>query len=569
MQADEDNSKKEFDWFEDTAEFGFEDVEEHPAETKWAKSIYKKLTPFSMGVIGVSLFITGILYFIPRHLIYVKGYSLMHVCFVAAFLAFIFLMAKLLVHVVFVIIKDNISNNKVFHSKRVKLEVTCGIWIFSFIPIGIYLNSRVPWARALLDKLFACGIISLLIIICKNIFMEMFRTYFLASALKKKSKDVEIKERIINSMRDFCYDETGETSDDKLISCFLVNCFEDEDDDPNNNLGMEFVKGDMDNIIGDLFTTSIFQKKQLSQHEIFCLARDTFLKCSKDGEYITFNSFCEIFPNAQTAVQAFLYFDTDNAKKISKKDIRDTLAMFHYDRKNLQTTFENLNRFVKLLDNLATIVVCIPLLFLYLIVLGLPIRQLAALGLSSAVVLNFLISSVIKDFYWNASFILTHPFDIGDEVIIDGKDYTIYGSSLYKTEVLSNNGGKISFLNKVLGTKNIVNMTRAPQKLIHVNFQLTPQTTPEKFKELKRGLLVYLRSKSEIFYETFTIQSESEASCKLEGHNCVLIVRYKSINNRMAKLEVKLDLVRFLKDILQNHHTPPPTSEDPEPAPAK
>ncbi|KAI5181461.1 hypothetical protein NEOKW01_1642 [Nematocida sp. AWRm80] len=547
--------KKEFNWFEASAEFGFEDIEETQKPQTLVKKTNKILIPFFLSLLGISITGIVILTFLPRNLRYIGGYSLKHIFLIVSLVSFLFLLCKLLVHAGFVFIKDHISNNKIVHNKRFKLEVTLGVWLFMLLTLGIRLEKDIPWARYILERIFACGFLTILAFVGKGLLISTFRSHFLSSSLKDKAKDVEIKEKIINTMREFCYEDAEDTADPAFAACFLVSCLQDEDSDeigPNTNSGMEFIKGDIDTIIGDAFTTSIFQKKQLSQHEMLCLARDVFNKCSKDNESITFNDFCEIFPNAQTAVQAFLYFDTMNTKIISKKEMRDTLGHFYYDRANLQTTYNSLSNFVEVLDNLATIITIIPLILLYLILLNLPIKQIITFSFSSALILNFLISSIAKDFFSNATFILTHPFDIGDEVSIDGKDYVIYRTSLYKTEVLGVDGGKISFLNNVLGTKKLINMTRAPQKLIHISFKLDSKITTEQFKIIKKQMLIYLRENSDIFYETFTIQSETEASCKLEGLNCILVVRCKSIGNRMAKLELKIELVKCLKDILND-----------------
>ncbi|KAI5189634.1 hypothetical protein NEMIN01_0587 [Nematocida minor] len=548
--AEEPAQEEEFNWFDDTAEFGFDDTEEFPKTTDIAHVISKGMIPALIALIGISFLGMFILNFIPGRMRIIHGFALKHIFILLAITSFLLILSKIIVHGVYIAIRDYITDNNILHNRKLKLEVIFGIWFFTMIPIGIHLDRYIPWARVILDRIFICGFLTILAFICKGLVMELFREQFLSNSLKDKAKDIEIKNRIINTLREYCYDAEEEESDPKLANCFFVNFLEGEDN-PNDNQGMDFIKGDVDSVVGDMFTKSIFTKSQLTQHEVLCLARDVFTKCSKNKKYINFNDFCEMFPNAQTAIQAFLYFDVSNSKKLTKKEIRDTLGMFYYNRKNLQTSFESLNNFVGVLDNLAIILVIIPLIIMYFIVLGIPIQQLVAFSLSSALILNFFISTIAKDFCLNVSFILTHPFDIGDDIIIDGKSYVIYRTSLYKTEVLGIDGGKISFLNKVLWNKNIINMTRAPQKLIHISFKLDQNMSKHYFKLIKKNILSYLRSKNEIFYETFTIQSESEAVCKIEEQSCVLIIRCKSIGSKMAKLELKIEIINYLKDLLK------------------
>ncbi|KAI5165552.1 hypothetical protein NEIRO03_0455 [Nematocida sp. AWRm78] len=547
---DKKKEEEEFNWFEETADFGFDDIDDLPKHKSITKKINKLILPAGAALIVTCFFGIFVLNFIPARLREFYGYSFKHILILTSILTFFLILTKLIIHGLYILIRDNITDNRIMHNKRLKVELTFGAWFFEMIPLGIYLNNYIPWAQKILDKMFLCGFLSVLAFIGKGILMELFRERFLAKSLKKKAKDIEVKNRIVNAMREYCYEEHTEEIEQPLGSCFFVSCMTGEDEELVDSTGMEFVRGDVDRVVGDIFTASIFDKNQLTQHELLALARDVFMKCSKNQNHITFDDFCEIFPTSQAAIQAFLYFDVGESKTISKKGIRDTLGMFYYDRKNLQTSFESLNNFVHVLDNLATVVTIVPLIVIYLIVLGFPIKQLLAFSLSSALILNFFVSGIAKDFCLNASFVITHPYDIGDDVIINGKDYVIYRTSLYKTEVLAIDGGKISFLNKALAAKSIINMTRAPHKLMHISFNLKPEISKSKFKVIKKHILHYLRAKNEIFYETFTIQSQSESVCKVQGHACVLVTRYRSISSKMAKLEQKIELVRYVKELL-------------------
>ncbi|KAI5191261.1 hypothetical protein NECID01_1373 [Nematocida sp. AWRm77] len=563
----EKEKEKEFNWVEETAEFGFEDIDGKTSSRSWAKIISKKSVPVFTGILAVALCLLVFQSFLPDTITKFQGYSLKDILVTTAILSLLFLVVKLIVHCLFIVVKDNLSNNKILHNKEFKLEIAVMLWCFFLLPIGYNLRNYIPWIRRFSEKLFICVLLTDIAFIIKSICIEMFKIYFLSTSLKSKAKDIEIKEKIIESMQNYAYGGIEEESLNMFAPCFIVSFLKDseDEDDPNTNLGMEFIQGDVGEVFGDMFTTSIFQKRKLSQRETMHLARDVFTKCSSDKDVVSFNDFCEIFSSPQEAVQAFLYFDTGDMKQITKKDMRDTLIGFHYDRENLNVTYNSLIKFVSVIDNLMSVVVLIPILFLYLVVFKMPIKQIITLSLSSALVLNFFVSGLLKDFYLNASFIITHPFDIGDEVTIDGKDYIIYRISLYHTEVLSMAGGKITFLNKVLCTRNIVNMSRAPQKLVHISFSLDPNITPAQFKNIKKDLLIYLRNREETFYESFTIQSESEANCHMEKLNCTLITRCKTLGSRMSKLQLKIELIDRFKEILA-HNIRPPT---PPPSPAE
>ncbi|OAG29745.1 hypothetical protein NEDG_00878 [Nematocida displodere] len=549
--------EKEFNWLEDTAEFGFDDFEELPRNNQWVKKTNQTLTPVFFGT-GLFSFVAVLgLQFIPRKLREVRGYSLVHVFVLAGILSFLFLCLKLLVHVFFVVIKDQVTDTQVLHNKKLKIYTVFGIWFFLMLPLGFELQGTIPWAERVLGSCFICGILTITAFTIKTVVIETFRVYFLTHTLKKKAEEIGIKERIVAAMKEFCYEGGDSDSEEMDEGCFLLDCLNDTDHDPSE---VASLGGNIENVVGSLFKDSILNSNSLSLHETLCLSRDVFNKCTKTKEVITFNDFCEIFPSAQVAVQAFLYFDNGIDKKITKKEMRDTMGNFHYDKKNFITNYNSLNSFVEVLDNMLTIVIVVPLLLIYLSVIGLSPKQILTFSLSSALFLNFFIGTIAKEFYWNTSFMLTHPFDIGDDVIIDGKDYIIYTIGLYKTEVLGMDGGKVTFLNKVLSAKCLVNITRAPQKLIHISFTLPSKVTPGQFRQIKKELLVYFRNNSETFYESFTIQSESESSCKIDSLNCLLIARCKSIGTKMIKLEMKIRLVDCLIEILDQALNPPTDS---------
>ncbi|KAI5173005.1 hypothetical protein NEFER03_1998 [Nematocida sp. LUAm3] len=543
---------KEFDWFEETAEFGFNEQDHIPAQADWLKNFSQKLIPRCLGIMSFFFCLSLLFFFFPHNLRVVHGVNIQHVFYLIIFLFLFLAIFTGIIRILFIVLRDHLPDNRLLHNKKLQLDIIFGIWIFFFLPVGYHLRKRAAWATKLLERMFLSGIITLVVLVCKNVGISMFRTYFLTNALKDKVKEIEVKDRIIETMQEYCYNETEEEPEQSVISCFLLGgCLTDADDSGNIE-GTNANNREVQSVIGDLFRVSIFQKKSLTQHEVRALAKDTFNKCSSDGEVVTFNEFCNIFPSPQVAIQAFLYFAIDNSKAVTKKEMRDSLTRFHYEKKNLQQTYNSLVNFIQVMDTLATILFILPLIFIYLLILGLPIRQFVTFSLSSAILLNFLISGVAKDLYLNASFALSHPFDIGDEVVIDKIDYVIHNFSLYKTEVLEQSGGKITFLNKNLWNKSMVNMSRAPKKLIHISFQLNSTITPVEFKLLKKNLLLYLREQSDVFYESFTIQSQAESVCKIEKMDCVLIVRYKFTNTRMNKLELKIQLVQVLNSFLSN-----------------
>lgn len=543
-------SSSEFNWFEDIAEFGFSDSEEGVERTKsLANEVNKKVVPVSLALFASSVAAIFLLRILPGSIQRIGPYSLSHVFFLVAALSLMLAAIKLLMHCAMVVIRDNFADSQLIHNKTLRMYVEATLWLFSMVPLGIEADPYIPWARKALGLVFTCGIIAVGAFFLKSVALDIFRTRFLVGTLKKKAKNMDLKYQIISAMQSYCYEEVEENTQAPTGACFLGACFDQTDEDEEG--GAWGTNSGLESLLGNMFFASNLNRKQLTEHELLALARDTFNKCSRDGEEITFNEFCEIFPNSQLAVQAFIYFDVDKNKRIRKKEMRDAAGSFHMEQRNFNTTYDSLSNFVGVLDHMSSAVVVVLLFLAYLPILGFSLKQVLAFSFSGALLLNFFVTTVAKEFYWNTSFVLTHPFDIGDEVVIDGKDYTIFGVGLYKTELLGPEGGKLTLLNKALWQKTIINMSRAPKKLIYISFELSQGVSPGHFREIKQKVLKYLRAHSDVFYETFTIQSESEMTCNINSLKCVLAVRCKTVGDRMSKLDLKIKLVNCMAEILE------------------
>lgn len=544
-------SEKEFDWFEETGEFGFDDLEEPVSTEKGAMSnLAGKLWSTSVAVLILSPVVALVLKALPERFRYFEGYDLLEIAVVSLILSGSLVAIRAIANLLIKVITQTSPRVSRFLNKTVKTYVILSVWLFFDIWLTNKFDFVHPKRKYFIIRLCICGLITTGFFAVKALFVEVFRNYFIHSTLKSKISDMEFKESVMHTLKTYCYEDV-ESESEESTTCFIFDCLEDEVSKKATGAGadsFEIVQGTK----GFLHTFDIESADMLSLHETKALARDVFSKCSGDKTKIDFDEFCQMFPDVQSAIQAFLYFDTNGNNEISKKELRDTMVKFYHERSNLDKSFRSLCNFVEILDECTTIILILPLLIFHLAFLGLPIKQLLTFSLSSALILNFMISGVAKDFYLNASVVLSHPFDIGDDVLIDDKDYSVYSVGLYKTEFLSPHGGKVSFFNKTLWDKNVINMSRAPQKLIKMNFKLDSSITTYQFKELQKRLLFYLRERNKIFYETFSIQSQSETSCTIDSIDCSVIVRCKSAQTKMSKLEIKVELVKALMDIFED-----------------
>lgn len=375
--------------------------------------------------------------------------------------------------------------------------VSTTVWFIFCLHFIKYAKEGLSIYFGYIRNFILCGILTGAAFACVSFAMQFFYESFISSSIYAKMKEVDIKEKIISAMKNYCY-ELSESSSMGTTGCTFTEVFFGQEAYTNSDIIVSHINlGRKDEaMIGSLY----FKPPDLnSLHDAKTLAKDVFEKSSVNKE-MNFNEFADIFPNIQIAIQAFSYFDVNDDQKISRKEFRDTLIQFYIERINLKKSFEIAKGFVNIVNDILTIVVCGFLILAYLVIFGIALKNLLALALSSALVLNFTVSGMAVDLYFNFMVLLSHPFDIGDDVIIDGVNYTVYKTGLNSTSFLGKNGGKIKFLNSALWKKTLINMTRAPEKILLLNFKLDPDIQVEVFRELKEKLHKYLKTRSFDFF---------------------------------------------------------------------
>lgn len=376
--------------------------------------------------------------------------------------------------------------------------------------------------------------------------MELFYESFVTSSLLAKMKEVDMKEKIISAMKSYRY-ELSESSTTDAPGCTFSEIFFGRETETNSDTNISHInlnRGD-EAVIGNV----CFKSPEMhSLHDAKTLAKDVFEKATSQKE-MTFNEFADIFPNAQIAIQAFAYFDANDDRTVSRKEFKDTIIQFYIDRVNLEKGFAIAKGFVDIVNDILSIVVCGFLILAYLVIFGIPLKELLALALSSALVLNFAVSGMAVDLYFNFMVLLSHPFDLGDDVIIDSTNYTVYKIGLNSTSFLGRNGGKVKFLNSVLWKKTLINMTRAPEKVLLFSFKLSPDVNTDIFRNLKSRIHQYLKTRKFDFFEAFSLEAISEEAVDINKLDCALILKCRSYKTKARKFGLRVEINKFLREL--------------------
>lgn len=538
---------KAFDWYEDTIEV--ETPEFHPKEQK--KTISQKL--FDTFVISFE-YIAGITFLLRifRYIFNLSDFFIydMHVDTLLLCIFVYFGSLPIITNIlrcVFFLTKKLVDEHYLEKVQGAYRWIALTIWYCLNLYLIQFIQPEIKSFYEISRAYLQCGFLTSLSFTVITITMEFFYEYFLQKSMFAKMCDVEMRERILATFKNYRY-ELSESSSSVSHECSCADlffCFEKRDEDENEE-HIELRKYD-NKRIGNLYMkppelTSLYDAKTL--------ARDVFEKVAEGSETLNFDKFASVFPNDQIALQALPFFEQAD-QEITKRDFRDTVVNFYVDRINLEKNFDIAKGFVNIVGDVLTIVVFGFLILAYLVIFGIPLKELVALALSSALLLNFLISGAATDLYFNFMVLLSHPFDIGDDVIIDNEDFRVYKIGLASTSFIGPNGGKVKFLNSILWKKNLINMTRAPEKIIIFNFDMDPSIDVIKFQLLKTKIHKYLRARSHDFYETFSLQSKSEQCVNVNKLECSLVLRCKSYKTKAKKFNLRVEVTNMIQELFR------------------
>lgn len=538
----------DFNWYEDAAEIDVEEFE--PVEKD--RSQINKYFDFLQKIFNYIIIISGSIY-IFRYVfgkdkmeIFSINLNIILVSFVVCCGSFnlVTFVAQLIHQTLRMIGLKTIE--KRFKSMYRWLSAT--IWFLISLYMLKYIKKDLNIYYRYVKSFILSGILTGSVFTGITLAMQLFYESFVTSSLLAKMKEVDIKEKIISAMKNYRY-ELSESSTTETPGCTFSEIFFGRESDGNSDGNASHINLNRQDeaMIGSLY----FKAPELqSLHDAKTLARDVFEKATSQDE-MSFNEFADIFPNAQIAIQAFSYFDANDDRTVSRKEFKDTIIQFYIDRVNLEKGFDIAKGFVDIVNDILSIVVCGFLILAYLVIFGIPLKELMALALSSALVLNFAVSGMAVDLYFNFMVLLSHPFDIGDDVIIDDLNYTVYKIGLNSTSFLGRNGGKVKFLNSVLWKKTLINMTRAPEKVLLFTFKLSPDVNVDIFRELKNKIHQYLKKRTFDFFEAFSLEAVSEQATNINALECALILKCRSYKTKAKKFGLRVEISKMLKDLFE------------------
>ncbi|GAU27988.1 hypothetical protein TSUD_373830 [Trifolium subterraneum] len=178
-------------------------------------------------------------------------------------------------------------------------------------------------------------------------------------------------------------------------------------------------------------------------------------------------------------------------RRIKRKSLKNWLVKVYLERRSLVHSLNDTKTAVDELNNLASAIVLVVAIIVWLLVMGFLTTQVLVFISSQLLLVVFVFGNTAKTTFEAIIFVFVmHPFDVGDRCVIDGVQMIVEEMNILTTIFLRYDNEKIFYPNSVLATKPISNFYRSPEMSDSVEFAVDVSTSIESIGALKSRLKV-------------------------------------------------------------------------------
>lgn len=213
------------------------------------------------------------------------------------------------------------------------------------------------------------------------------------------------------------------------------------------------------------------------------------------------------FKTAQEAKIAFDIFDRDGNGDITRREFRDTVVHIYRERKDIAISMRDTGQALGKIDCMLLAISLVALLLTSFAIFNVEVwHSLVPLG-SILLALTFVFGNTAKNTFESILFLfVTHPYDAGDYVLVDGQYLLVHNMGVMGTSFVSGDGQLIYAPTTVLMTKLITNVRRSGSMGESIKINIDFRTTSDQFWELHDRLLAWVISQSRDFGPGFDLR---------------------------------------------------------------
>ncbi|KAJ1929827.1 hypothetical protein IWQ60_000856 [Tieghemiomyces parasiticus] len=402
-------------------------------------------------------------------------------------------------------------------SLYVKLTLTCMLALLSFSVV--FPNARPTGDSTFADKepeskaifnVIACLFIASVMFFVEKVLLQMIATRFHATAYRERLRDLKYGLWVIDTLEDAR--RRGDESNNSTFTPFAWTRRGNREStadffapgDPRSRAGsnagsqvehkgtgtpaliqpFNMIANTMRNVGKQAINADVDINSNSRARR---LAKKLFDALQGTRDYLTMQDFIPYFRNTKEASKAFELFDKDHNGDVTKKEMRAKIMAIYKERRDLNSSLRDMSQIVGKLDKIM-IVICVILIAIFSsMVFGQnPASTLVSFG-TLFVGWSFIFGATLKNMFECLIFLfITHPYDAGDLVVINGITMTVTKVRVLSTIFTRGDGQYVVAPNSALLNLFINNLRRSPpqSETITVNFDFyTPETKLDQLKE--------------------------------------------------------------------------------------
>ncbi|PRQ28022.1 putative mechanosensitive ion channel MscS, LSM domain-containing protein [Rosa chinensis] len=238
--------------------------------------------------------------------------------------------------------------------------------------------------------------------------------------------------------------------------------------------------------------------------------------------------------------------------KIKRKDLRSWMVNVYRERNALACSMTDTKTVLKQFEKFFTSLVIVITIVVWLLLVGIASTNLVVFLSTQFLLAAFIFGNTCKNVFEAIVFMfVTHPFDVGDRIVVDDVLLVVEEMNVLTTTFLKPNNEKVYYPNSVLCTKIISNYYRSPEMGDTVEFSII-LTPVEKIDMLRKRIKEYLESKPQHWrpgHSVVVIDIEDVNKLKMALNICHTM-NFQEIGERnKRRTELVIELMRTLEDL--------------------
>ncbi|KAJ3381820.1 hypothetical protein HDU92_005113 [Lobulomyces angularis] len=380
------------------------------------------------------------------------------------------------------------------YTRHLKIYLTLFIW--SILNLFIYqyifaVNS--PPSYAIISKIFLSLLVIFGVVLLEKLFLQIFAVQFHKKAYFDRLEAFNFSQKVLENLnksrknlrvsKDVSFSSSTSTD---LKSKFFTKF---------NDITTDFID------VAYVFAAAKDDTKKATSLRQFGephkLAKSLFESLAHDdSRYLTLSDFLPYFSTKTEAIEAFKVFDRDENGDIDKNEMKHCVSEIFKEEASLEKSIHQSSQAIQKLDTILKLFCFVVILFIILGIFNINTSSFLTVAISLWAGLLFALGGSIKNLFESMIFLfITHPYDVGDRVEINGEEYFVKEFWLNTTVFTAINGTEIYSPNFVLAAlPKIRNIRRSGPTNEFVKVTVALNTPDEKIEKLNAFLLNYIET---------------------------------------------------------------------------